>query len=471
MMMMIMMMMMMIDANNLYGAAMSQSLPQSGFEWVEDHGLTEASIRSTTDEEWNQSEVGYFVEVDCDYPPELHEDHNFFPLMPSTEKITAGMLSPDQVHLAEQLNIKLGHCSKVVTSFLPKRSYVTHIRNLSLYLKLGVRLKKIHRVLRFQQAPFLQSYIAMNTDLRREAQDETMKAFAKLMVNSLYGKTCENVERFRDIRLVTTREALLRCVRNPNFTGRISLSLCSLYITLVGGVYYEAARFASVELKKSSILLNKPRHIGCAVLALSKIIMYSFFYDWLKPQYPRSEVCFTDTDSLCLKIDTEPGHDLYAALRDSDMVRPLLPPPITMSFFQMDFSNYPHTHPNFSMRNYLTPGKFKDECGGTPISSVVSLCAKMYSLEMQGGGRKMAAKGISRQAQASLSHADYLTTFQEDRRREHVMHRLGVKHHQIMTLKEKRFGLNAFNDKRYQTKQGLNYAFGHCKIPVWRPWK
>ena len=82
----------------------------------------------------------------------------------------------------------------------------------------------------------------------------------------------------------------------------------------------------------------------------------------------------------------------------------------------------------------------------------------------------MAAKGISRQAQATLRHEDYLTTLLEDRRGEHCMHRLGVKHHQIMTLKETRFGLNALNDKRYQTKSGVNLAFGHCQLPPWRPW-
>ena len=150
-----------VDANNLYGGAMSQPLPTGGFRWA------------TPVEVAEHSDKGYLLEVDVKYPKELHNLHNDLPFM--CEKM------------------EINHVEKLVPNIYDKKNYVIHIEALNQALKHGLILEKIHHVIEFDQSAWLKPYIDMNTKLRAKLKNEFKKEFFKLMNNSVFGKTRENI--------------------------------------------------------------------------------------------------------------------------------------------------------------------------------------------------------------------------------------------------------------------------------------
>ena len=162
---------------------MSKKLPVSNFIWVDDLSrFTESFIKNRD----KNSDVGYFLELDIEYPKQLWGLHKDLPF------------------LAERK--KLGNVEKLVTSIEDKENYVIHISALKQALNHGLILTKVHIVIQFNQEAWLKPYIDMNTKLRTEAKNDFEKDFFKLMNNSVFGKTKENVRKHRDIKLVTTNE-------------------------------------------------------------------------------------------------------------------------------------------------------------------------------------------------------------------------------------------------------------------------
>ena len=191
-----------VDANNLYGWAMSQMLPTGGFKWVNLKkglitGITESMDRDRSMNEWTdtimnlneEDSIGYMFQVDLEYPTNLRADetHDNFPLAPESFKIEKELLSPYQQDLGDQLGVKYG-AEKLCLTLKDKEKYICHARNLKFYLKHGLKLKKIHKILQFDQSRWLKPYIDLNTKLRQEADNEFEEGFAKLMNNSFFGK-------------------------------------------------------------------------------------------------------------------------------------------------------------------------------------------------------------------------------------------------------------------------------------------
>ena len=136
------------------------------------------------------SDEGYLLEVSLDYPESLHEAHNCFPLAPEHYRTRLEDLSEEQRQTYTKIYKKETYkgSSKLVTTLWDKEKYVVHYRALQLYLRLGLRLKAVHRVIKFHQAPFLRDYIQHLTDLRTRSKDPFEKAIWKLMINVIYGK-------------------------------------------------------------------------------------------------------------------------------------------------------------------------------------------------------------------------------------------------------------------------------------------
>ena len=181
-----------LDTNNLYGWAISKKLPVNGFKWL-DTSETSVLARSNKINEINEdfiknydenNDKGYILEVDVKYSKRLHELHSDLPF------------------LSERMEVN--KCKKLVCNLFNKKKYVVHINALKQALNHGLKLKKIHRVIKFNQKEWLKSYIDMNTELRKEAKSDFEKYFLKLMNNSVFGKTMENIRKHRDIKLVTT---------------------------------------------------------------------------------------------------------------------------------------------------------------------------------------------------------------------------------------------------------------------------
>ena len=196
-----------LDANNLYGWAMSTKLPVNGFKWTNTSDTSalahndktaeptagssslERSGKHVINEEfiknYNENDKkGYIFEVDVKYPKKLYELHS------------------DLSFLLERMEVN--KCKKLVCNLFNKKRYVAHINTLKQALNHGLKFKKMHRVIEFNQEAWLKPYIDMNTELRKLARNDFEKDLFKLMNNSVFGKTMENIRKHRDIKLVTT---------------------------------------------------------------------------------------------------------------------------------------------------------------------------------------------------------------------------------------------------------------------------
>ena len=235
-----------LDANNLYGWAMCKKLPVDGFKWLDDLSVFTENVIKNYNE---NSDYGSILEVDTEYPKTLWGLHKDWPF------------------LAERT--KIGIVEKLVTSIEDKENYVIPISALKQALDHELILKKVHRVIEFRQEAWLKPYIDMNTKLRAEARNDFEKDFFKLMNNSVFRKTMENVRKHRDIKLVTTDERRNKLVSEPNYHT----------------TKYFSENLLAIEMRKTKILMNKPVYLGQAILDISKTLMYEFWYDYIKPKY------------------------------------------------------------------------------------------------------------------------------------------------------------------------------------------
>ena len=450
-----------IDANNLYGWAMSQFLPTGNFKWVTriecntpqiTHG-TEGTTLTKQEEyiksmrDWEQeimniddeSNTGYMLEVDIDYPENLHLDvmHDNFPLAPEAMQIEKDMLSSYQEELGDQLNVTYGS-KKLCLTLKDKKNYVCHYKNLKFYLKHGLKLKKIHKILQFDQKAWLKPYIDFNTKLRQEADNKFEEGFAKLMNNSFFGKTCEDVRKHRDVKIATDAEKARQLIANPLYKQH------SIY----------AENMVAIQFQKNKVNLNKPRYIGMTILDISKLIMYQFHYEYLMQKYPQAKLLFTDTDSFCYWIPTDTN--VYDDICGNS------------EWF--DFSNYPLDHKNYDNdRNNLIPGKMKDEMGGELILEFVGLRAKMYSILNYNGENKRTAKGVIEQVKKKqIKHEDYKKALFNTKTFVHCGSKIQQDKHQLYTVDITKVTLSPFNDKKWITRDGetfQSYSFGNILIP------
>ena len=238
---------------------MSQPLPTHDFRWLDEAETKKLNVLHMDDD----APVGYILEVDLEYPKDLHNLHNDYPLAPETLKIKQNMLSEYQQNLQEHLKLKTTSCSKLVPNLFNKTKYVLHYRNLKLYLSLGMKLTKIHRVLAFEQSAWLKSYIDFNTSKRKEAKSEFEKDFFKLMNNAVFGKTMENLRKRVDVKLVNNKRKMEKLAAKPNFK--------------TFKIFNE--RLVAVEMQKVKLLLNRPIYVGFTILDVSKFLMYDFYYN------------------------------------------------------------------------------------------------------------------------------------------------------------------------------------------------
>ena len=222
------------------------------------------------DELVKKDKRAYLLEVDVKYPKELHENHNELPFLVK--------------------KMKIGREKKLVPNLKDKKEYVVHIKALDQALKHGLKLKKVHRVIEFQQSRWMKAYIMLNTRLRKDAKNEFEKDFFKLMNNSVFGKTMENIRNRKEMKLVTSEQKYGKYVMKPNFKD---------------GHPFSKHLFA-VEMEKTEITMNQPVCLGQPVLHLSKTLIYEFHYNYMRPKYSsKIKLCYMDTDSFVYEIETE----------------------------------------------------------------------------------------------------------------------------------------------------------------------
>lgn len=259
------------DANNLYGHSMSQYLPWNNFRWCT-FNFTAHTIMQLHD----QSCDGYIFEVDLEYPKGLHDLHRDYPMCAEKRTVPGG---------SEHM--------KLLLTLLEKERYVVHYRMLKLALQQGLLLKRVYRVLQFEQRAWLKPYIDLNTEMRKRATNDFEKNFFKLMINTIFGKTMEDMRGRTIIKLKTKwegRYGVRKLVAQPNFKRWTSFG----------------NDLVAIHMQKTIIQMCKPISVGMTVLELSKVLMYDFYYNFIKPKYGSSvEMVYTDTDSFVLNVKTD----------------------------------------------------------------------------------------------------------------------------------------------------------------------
>ena len=402
-----------LDANNLYGWAMSQPLPTGGFKWVDVNPNEISELATRTDK-------GYILEVDVSYPRKLHNPHNNLPFM------------------CERMEIN--GVEKLVPNLRDKKNYIIHIQALNQALQLGLRLDRIHRAIEFDQSPWLKTYIDFNTQLRTEATNDFEKDFFKLMNNLVFGNTMENIRKHRNIKLVTTEEKYLHTVMHPNFKS---------------GVLF-GENLMGCEIRKIKVVMNKLVYLGQVILDLSKIIMYEFHYDYMVPKYSleKLKLCYMDTDSLVYDIQTE---DFYEDITDDVPAR-------------FNTSGYCPNRPLPVGLNKKVIGLMKDELGGKIMTEFMALRPKLYSYKVPDGSEDKKCKGIKKCiVKKTLTFEDYKTCLfsNSTEYRSQLMFRSAK--HEVHTIEVNKVALNRDDDKRISRKNRIStFARGHKDLR-WSP--
>ena len=241
--------------------------------------------------------------------------------------------------------MKIDNCKKLVCNLRNKKKYIVHIASLKQALNHGLKLKKVHRIIEFNQEAWLNTYIDINTEVRKIAKNDFEKDFFKLMNNAVFGKTMENVRKHRDIKLVTTDIKRSKFVSEPNYHTINDIS----------------ENLSIIEMRRTKVKMNKPMYLGLPILEISIILMYEFWYDYMKLKYGDNvKLCYMDTDSFIISIKTE---DSYKDIANDVEKR-------------FDTSNYEVDRPLSTGKNKKVIGLMKDELGRKIITEFVTLRPK-----------------------------------------------------------------------------------------------
>ena len=329
--------------------------------------------------------------------------------------------------------MKINGVEKLIPNLYYKKRYVIHIRALEQALKHGLVLERIHRAIEFKQSAWMKEYIDLNTKLRTAAASDFEKDFYKLMNNTVFGKTIENIRKHRNIKLVTNRETYLKAVMKPNFKS---------------GILFRE-NLMGCEMGKIKVVMNKPVYLGQAILDLSKIVMYEFHYDYMKQKYPEGlTLCYMDTDSLIYNIETD---DFYKDIAEDFKDR-------------FDLSGYNPNQPLPVGLNKKVIGLMKDELGGEIMTEFVTLRPKIYAYKT-GESESKKRKGIKKcVVRKTISFEDYKACLfsRETSYRSQLMFRSSK--HKVKMLEVNKLALSRDDDKRI-TVNGINsLSRGHYNV-------
>ena len=307
-----------------------------------------------------------------------------------------------------------------------------HIKSLKEALNHGLKLKKVHRIIEFNQEAWLKPYIDMNTELRKLAKDDFEKDLFKLMNNAVFGKTIENVRKHRDIKLVTTDKKGNKLVSEPNYHT----------------INYISEDLSIIEMKRTKVKMNKPIYLGLSILDISKILMYEFWYDYMKPKFDDNvKLCYMDTDSFIINIKTE---DFYKDIANDVEKR-------------FDMSNYEVDRPLPTGKNKKVIGLMKDELRGGIITEFVALRPKTYSYLTGDCKENKKAKGTRKCGiKRMIKFDDYKKCMLNSEVILKSQQRFKSKGHDVYTENINKIALSSNDDKRLTALDKItSYPYGY----------
>ena len=286
-----------------------------------------------------------------------------------------------------------------------------------------MKLKKVHRIIEFEQEASLKEYIDVNTELRKKANNDFEKDFFKLMNNAVFGKTIENVRKHRDIKLVKSDKKRYKLILIDN-------------------------NLAIIEMRKVKVKMNKPIYLGLSILDISKITMYEFWYYYVKIKYQdRARLCYMDTDSFVVNIKTK---DFYKDISQDVNKR-------------FDTSNYTFDRPLPTGINKNVIGLMKDELGSDIITEFVALRAKAYSYITNNFIEMKKAKGTKKcVVNEMLRFDDYKKCLFDNGKVLKSQQRFKSENHEVYTENINKIALSCDDDKRIVTSDRItSYPYGY----------
>ena len=401
-----------LDANNLYGWSMSQKLPTKDFKWENDPDYYKKIPKGR----------GCIIECDLEYPNDCRFKTRKYPLAPEKMKIDKEKLSDYQLNLLGDK--PLSKEEKLFLTLYDKEKYVIHHSILKEYIKLGMKVIKVYRTISFEESNWLAKYINFNTEQRTKSDNIFEKDLWKLMNNSFYGKTLENIRGRSEVKLTTSKEEAKKYISKPKFKDSIIFN--ENFIAIVNNV--------------TSIKFDKPIYLGMAILDYSKLLMYKFYYEVVNKTWPENEIIASDTDCLFLSVKTK---DIYEDMREI--------------IDELDTSDYPKDHELQSNKNKKVIGKFKDELNGKIMNEVVFLKSKAYSFTLSDLSEVKKLKGIGKSTiNKDVRFDDYKDCLFNSRTKMNKMYTLNSDKHEMYVNEVNKISMSPFDDKRYILDNGID---------------
>ena len=414
-----------IDANNLYGHSMCQYLPYDEIKF--DNTIKLEDILNTPDD----SDIGYFIELDLKYPDNIKQKTKNFPFAPINKKIIPDNFNDYMKEIKPDNHIQT---KKLICDWSDKKNYLIHYRMLKFYIRHGMIIGKVHNVISFKQSRWLEKYISFNTQKRNKAKNDFEKDFYKLLNNAFYGKTMENVR----------NRLKIKFIKKDDHKEIIKQQSKLIF----NGIHKPYENYDSYTFKQNEVLMDKPIYLGFSVLELSKLLMYETYYDILQPYFEQEKIQlhYMDCDSFVLSIETE---NIINDLKNLEKL--------------FDFSNLDKNHELFSNKNKKVVGKFKIE---TPkniwIDEFVALRSKCYAFKC-GDNSKNKLKGISKSYSKNIKFVEYKKCLDgEDYQRECDNYILRSINHEMVLQKIKKSTLSIFDDKRCYINNIESNPWNYC---------
>ena len=445
------------DANNLYGWSMCQDLPYGDFTWEDDEVVCSLN---TVDDGYEYfittylnalgNGKGAFIMCDLEFPPETHDRLNWYPLAPVSGYVPESWISGYQRYMHELAGTHHDSKSRLLLQTLTKREkYVVYYKNLSFYLKHGMVITHVHKILKFSEAPLMRSYIDLNTQQRNQARSVAEKNQWKNANNSAYGKTFENQLNYSILKFVSGLQEYNKALKNPGFDGYAFMS----------------DNLMLAKLKHTSIDFNKPIYLGATITELAKLHMFEFYYDVLMDHFGEENIklCMTDTDSLLVELKCE---DIY---REIARIQTYYDCPIdTTTLSETTIQEY-----SICGLHNKEVGYFKLEADPLAIQEFVGLRPKVYSMrEMDNPEPHMRSKGTPRESmELYMRHENYLRCLFHGNIPENVrqyvdVNKIQSKEHHIYSIKTSKVSISCNDSKRFILRDNIHsLAYGHYAIP------
>lgn len=403
------------DFNSLYLYILDgYKMPLNGYKFV-DVDLKNWSVAITN------GEHGYFLEIDLCYDAHTHSILNDLPLA-CQRKVPPGAKT-----------------ARLVSDFSAKEHYVVSLPHYQLLLSLGVRVTKIHQVLQYNQDFYMMDYIRIIAQWRKEATNDLMSKLMKNLGNFLIGKLKEDLIGRKTVEIVLNDKRLRKLVRKGTFQQR------HLY-------NYPNFDMILVEMSKPVVFLNRPIIISALVWSLSKVHLYSYWYNILKPTFgPSLMLLGCDTDNYIYSYEPKTNYfDDLQALKE-----------------HFDFSNLDPKHILYNTDNKRVLGKLKLESNGKRIIAACFIKSKVYSLLFEDDSSVNKLKGVQRNyVKNVLKFSDYKACVLDKKVRFALFKSIISKEHNLFTVIQRKLALSPQEYKRYILPDGIHtLAHFHHLIP------